>query len=114
MSDQSQEDKSRADFEAWYEAHSERRRPRTERVFTEDAWRMWIAWQAGKANAGTPELLAALKALLTAEMMHETAMSHNDESAVEAANEVKWPAVDAAHAAIAKAEAGKAKGGAQP
>ena len=47
MSDQSQEDKSRADFEAWYEVHSERRRPGTERVFTEDAWRMWIAWQAG-------------------------------------------------------------------
>ena len=51
-----------------------------------------------------PDLLAALKALLTAEMMHETAMSHNDESAVEAADEAKWPAVDAAHAAIAKAE----------
>lgn len=53
--------------------------------------------------AAAPDLLAALRALLTAEMLHETAMSANDVSGVDAANEAKWPAVDAAHAAIAKA-----------
>lgn len=56
-----------------------------------------------KLIAAAPDLLEALRALLTAEMLHETAMSENDVSGVDAANEAKWPAVDAAHAAITKA-----------
>lgn len=54
--------------------------------------------------AAAPELLSALKCLLIVEMLRETAMSHGDESAVEAANDAKWSAVDAARTAIAKAE----------
>ena len=51
-----------------------------------------------------PDLLEALKGLLAAEMLNETALSFGDASAMDAANEAKWPAVDAAKAAIARAE----------
>jgi hypothetical protein len=60
--------------------------------------------QRRRAESTTGELLDALKGLLAAEMLNETALSFGDASAMDAANEAKWPAVDAAKAAIARAE----------